>query len=131
MSAKTQSNLTFSRKVRKHYEIPVQLNPEKRKNLVLGHHFRYPRLPKWWTRRPENARRPAGPPPAFTARRARARSGRKTYRSGRLLPPPSLQYSQRYCIPDVPHVRIEYLASDHLQPLQFRCCWWNVHGLSE
>ena len=39
MSAKTQSKSTFSRKMRKHYESPVQLNPEKGKNLVLEQHF--------------------------------------------------------------------------------------------
>ena len=96
MSAKTQSNLTFSRKVRKHYEFPVQLNPEKRKNLVLGHNFCYSRLPKVTqvVDTTTGERAPAGRPASgLHSRRARARSGRKTYRSGTdasaLLPPHS------------------------------------------
>jgi len=81
MSAKTQSKSTFSRKVRKHYEFPVQLNPKKGKNLVLEQYFRSPRFTKWWT--PEIAGRPAGPPPAFTvAALAHAQEEKITVRDG-------------------------------------------------
>ncbi len=89
MSAKTQSKSTFSRKVRKHYEFPVQLNPEKRKNVVLGQHFRSSRFIKVHQVVDTGDRAPAGRPASgLHSRRARTRSGRKIYRSGRLLPPP-------------------------------------------
>ena len=89
MSAKTQSKSTFSRKMRKHYEFPVQLNPEKGKNLVLGQHFRSSRFIKVTQVVDTGDRGPAGRPASgLHSRRARTRSGRKIYRSGRLLPPP-------------------------------------------
>ena len=94
MSAKTQSKSTFSRKVRKHYEFPVQLNPEKGKNVVLEQHFRYSRFTKV-TQVVDTTgdRGPAGRPASgLHSRRARTRSGRKIYRSGRLLPPPHSNY---------------------------------------
>ena len=94
MSAKTQSNSTFSRKVRKHYEFPVQLNPEKRKNLVLGHHFRYSRLLKV-TQVVDGDRAPAGRPTSGLHRSPRSRTLRKKnlpFGNGRERPPPpSLQ----------------------------------------
>ncbi len=88
--------MDFSRKVRKHYEFPVQLNSEKRKNVVLEQHFRYPRLPKVTQVVDTGDRGPAGRPASgLHSRRARTRSGRKIHRSGRLLPPP-------------PHSNIQY-----------------------
>ena len=94
MSAKTQSKSTFSRKVRKHYEFPVQLHPEKGKNLVLEQHFRYSRLPKV-TQVVDGDRAPAGRPASGLHRSPRSRTLRKKnlpFGNGRERPPPpSLQ----------------------------------------